>query len=255
MISKRIDYELNRRLVRPFLDDPHMPWMGFDGYEFCKWNVGNNWNVWINTNVLMTALLSVNQTSRSDVIHRSVLSTDIFVNRYPEDGGDNEGPHYWAAAAGHLIQYLSLLSSATGNDMKWSANQLLRKTGDYIYGVHIDQDHFFNYGDSYPREIYDPSVVLEYGKVYNDNVMKGFASYLNELRGSKETILSRLRSGELNQIFIQLSANIQFEGIAPKAPQPIESWFPDLQLITLRTNEGSPKGLFLGAKAGANCLY
>ncbi|CAG2181167.1 unnamed protein product, partial [Oppiella nova] len=91
--------------------------------------------------------------------------------------------------------------------MKWSANQLLRKTGDYIYGVHIDQDHFFNYGDSYPREIYDPSVVLEYGK---------------------------------------------FEGIAPKAPQPIESWFPDLQLITLRTNEGSPKGLFLGAKAGAN---
>jgi hypothetical protein len=40
--------------------------------------------------------------------------------------------------------------------------------------------------------------------------------------------------------------------ITPKAPQMIESWLPDIQVITLRSHEGSPKGMFLGAKAGTN---
>ncbi|CAG2104372.1 unnamed protein product [Medioppia subpectinata] len=252
IISQRIEFELNRRIVRPYLDDQHMPWMGFDGYEFCRWNVGNNWNAWINSNIIMTSFLSLNEPSRNDIIKRSVLSADIFTNRYPNDGGDNEGPHYWAAAGGRLIQFLSLMSSVSGNQINWSSNQLLKRTGEYIYRVHIDKDHFFNYGDTPAREIYDPSLVLQYGLIFNDNLMKQFASYLNHLRGSEGTISSRLQSGELNQIFIQLSANTKFAEITPKAPQPMESWFPDLQVITLRTKEGSAEGIFLGAKAGSN---
>jgi len=35
----------------------------------------------------------------------------------------------------------------------------------------------------------------------------------------------------------------------------VESWLPDLQVITLRSHSGSAKGLFLGAKAGTNGTY
>ncbi|XP_054166101.1 uncharacterized protein LOC128963613 [Oppia nitens] len=252
IISKRIDYELNRRIVRPFLDDPHMPWMGFDSYRFVDSNVGNNWNVWINSNILMTALLCLPNTYRIQVIDRLVNSSDIFVNRYPNDGSDNEGPHYWVAAGGRLIQIISLLSSASKNTINWSSNKLLKQTGDYIWKVHINENHFFNYGDSGANEIPDSSVVFEYGKVFNDQTMKEFASYLTQLSGKDKIILDRLSSGELNQIGIQMSANVLLENIPPKAPLPLESWFPDLQLVTLRTTQESAKGIFLGIKAGIN---
>ncbi|CAG2180743.1 unnamed protein product, partial [Oppiella nova] len=86
MFVKRMDYELDRRIVDTFMNNDFKNWMGFEGQKV------NNWNIWINTNILMTSLLTVNDTKRLDVIKRAVMSADNWLDWYGEDGGCDEGP-------------------------------------------------------------------------------------------------------------------------------------------------------------------
>ena len=132
MFVKRIDYELNRRVVNPYLHNDDFFWLGFKGQRV------NNHNTWDNSNILRTALLGIDdETARNQVVNRSIVSIDIFLNQYPKDGGCDEGPTYWGWAGGRLIDYLELLNSVTNGRMNWSDNELIHKIGSYIYEVHI----------------------------------------------------------------------------------------------------------------------
>ncbi|CAG2181885.1 unnamed protein product, partial [Oppiella nova] len=84
--------------------------------------------------------------------------------------------------------------------------------------------------------------------------MKQFAAYLYDLAGKESILLGDpYRSDQrFHQFYLIMNAYQSLKTEVPKAPQPLESWFPDLQVITLRSEEGSAKGLFLGAKAGTN---
>jgi hypothetical protein len=247
MIPKRIDYEINHRIIRPYLDRDDMGWMGLNG-----WKV-NNWNIWINTNVLMTALLAVdNTTLRDQLITKTVHSGDKWLNWYGDDGGCDEGPSYWRQAGGRLIEYLYFMNSASENQINFSSEQLLHSIGTYIYKMHIDSDRFVNFADASGKSIPDPTLVLKYGTLFNDEKLKQFASYLYQLSGSDRVLTDSAGSGDLNAFVNEISAHEMLKTITPKAPQMTESWLPDVQVITLRSQEGSPKGMFLGAKAGTN---
>ncbi len=81
MFIKRIDYELHRRVVYPYLNNNNFFWMGFNGEPV------NNHNTLDNSDILRTALLGIDDdVSRNAVVNRSVKSVDYFVNQYPEDG-------------------------------------------------------------------------------------------------------------------------------------------------------------------------
>ncbi|XP_054157345.1 uncharacterized protein LOC128955700 [Oppia nitens] len=242
MFLKRIDYELDRRIVYEFLHTDFKKWMGFEGQR-----VGN-WNIWINTNMLMTGLLSVNDTLVLDVVKRAVTSADNWLDWYGEDGGCDEGPSYWYEAGGRFIQFLFYMSSASRHHMDWSSKPIVKSIGDYIYKMHIDKDYFVNFADASAKQVPDPTLVYNYGQLFNSSILKQFASYLYALNGGDKFMLGH----QLHEYFIKLDAYPHLKVESPKAPQPIESWLPDLQVITLRTLEGSAKGLFLGAKAGNN---
>lgn len=88
MFVKRIDYELNRRIVFPYLQNNDFFWMGFNGQNV------NNHNTWDNSNVLRVALLAVDDESlRQRVVDKTISSVDIYLNQRPEDGGCDEGLH------------------------------------------------------------------------------------------------------------------------------------------------------------------
>ncbi|XP_054156814.1 uncharacterized protein LOC128955195 [Oppia nitens] len=246
MFVKRIDYELDKRIVEDFLHTDFKSWMGFEGQHV------NNWNIWINTNMLMTALLTVNDTLRLDVIKRAVTSADNWLDWYGEDGGCDEGPSYWYEAAGRLIQFLFYMSSASKHHMDWSSKPLIKSIGDYIYKMHIDKNYFVNFADAAAKQVADPTLIYHYGQLFNNSLMKQFGSYIYEFAGGDHYFLTDGFNGHLHQYFMELDAYPHLKTETPKAPQPLESWLPDLQVITLRTREGSPEGLFLGAKAGTN---
>jgi hypothetical protein len=247
MIPKRIDYELNHRIIRPYLDSDGTGWMGLHGQKV------NNWNIWINTNVLITSLLAVdNTTLRDQLITKTAQSGDKWLNSYGDDGGCDEGPAYWRQAGGRFIEYLYFMSSASGNQINFSSEQLIHSIGAYIYKMHIDRDRFVNFADAPGKLIIDPTLVLKYGTLFNDEKLKQFASYLYQLYGSDHLLNVTAGNADLNAFVNLISAHEMLKSITPKAPQMIESWLPDIQVITLRSHEGSPKGMFLGAKAGTN---
>jgi hypothetical protein len=224
-----------------------MFWMGLHGQKV------NNWNIWINTNVLIFSLLAVdNTTLRDQLITKTAQSGDKWLNWYGDDGGCDEGPSYWKEAGGRLIEYLYFMSSASGNQINFSLEQLIHSIGAYIHKMHIDRKRFVNFADASGKQIPDPTLVLKYGTLFNDENLKQFASYLYQLSGSDNALTDSAGSGDLKAFVNEISAHEMLKTITPKAPQMTESWLPDIQVITLRSHEGSPKGMFLGAKAGTN---
>jgi hypothetical protein len=186
------------------------------------------------------------------LITKTAQSGDKWLNWYGDDGGCDEGTSYWRQAGGRLIEYIYFMSSASENQINFSSEQLFHSIGAYIYEMHIDRDRFVNFADASGKLIPDPTLVLKYGTLFNDEKLKQFASYLYQLAGSDHALTGSAGSGDLKAFVNEISAHEMLKTITPKAPQMTESWLPDIQVITLRSNEGSPKGIFLGVKAGCN---
>lgn len=241
VINKRISKELEERLFDPYLKRNDFWWMGFRGHHV------NNWNAWINTNVLHTALLAENNIDTlQQLISKVFLSADYFINQYPGDGGCDEGTSYWNEAAGKLVRLLSLANSVSDGVLNWNDNKLLYNMGSYIYKMHIDGDWFVNFADALPQFIPDPESVYLFGEMFSDKELKQFAAYLFNQKGktvSSKTLVSFVQSATL------------FENLAhtPSAISgPLNVLFPDLQVAIARNRSGAAKDLFLAVQGGHN---
>jgi len=240
-IGKRVFAELNKRIFQPYLIRTDFWWMGFTGQPV------NNWNPWVNTNVLMTALYSeLAADSVGLIIGKTVKSTDIFVNQYPDDGGCDEGPSYWSEAGGKLMRFIHVLNKLTTTSIDWKQQQLIYNMGSYISKVHIGDNNFVNFADAFSKSIPDPESVYSYGALFNDAPLKSFGSYLFGLQKQK------LDNGNIIDFLETTSIYDSLTTVPPIAPLPAVSWFADRQVLTARTKSESTNGLFLAVQGGHN---
>jgi hypothetical protein len=246
MLITKIDYELNHHIITPFLTRDDLHWLGFGTGKV------NNWNIWINCNIMITALAAIDDEAvRNKVIAKVLRSADQFVNRYPEDGGCDEGVTYWSEAGGKLIYLVSLLTDASAGKLDWSDRRLIHDMGTYIYKMHIGDDQFVNFSDAFASNIPSPASVYLFGKVFNDPDMRQFAAYLRQLEEKKYSGSAALYS-DLNFFVHNIAVRDSISKEKPVAPLLKENWLPSLQVLTLREQSGSKKGLFLAAKGGHN---
>lgn len=240
-IGKRVFAELNKRIFQPYLSRSDFWWMGFTGQPV------NNWNPWVNTNVLMTALYSdLTADSVGLIIDKTVKSTDIFVNQYPDDGGCDEGPSYWSEAGGKLMRFIHVLNKLTTTSIDWKQQQLIYNMGSYISKVHIGDNNFVNFADAFSKSIPDPESVYSYGALFNDVPLKSFGAYLFGLQKQK------LDNGNIIDFLETTSIYDSLTTLPPIAPLPAVSWFGDRQVLTARTKSESTNGLFLAVQGGHN---
>jgi hypothetical protein len=240
-IGKRVFAELNKRIFQPYLTRNDFWWMGFTGQPV------NNWNPWVNTNVLMTALYSgLTADSVGLIIGKTVKSTDIFVNQYPDDGGCDEGPSYWSEAGGKLMRFIHVLNKLISTPIDWKQQQLIYNMGSYISKVHIGDNNFVNFADAFSKSIPDPESVYSYGTLFNDAPLKSFGAYLFGLQKQK------LDNGNIIDFLETTSIYDSLTTVPPIAPLPAVSWFGDRQVLTARTKSESTNGLFLAVQGGHN---
>jgi len=240
-IGKRVFAELNKRIFQPYLTRTDFWWMGFTGQAV------NNWNPWVNTNVLMTALYSgLGADSVGLIIGKTVKSTDFFVNQYPDDGGCDEGPSYWSEAGGKLMRFIHVLNKLTTTSIDWKQEKLIYNMGNYISKVHIGENNFVNFADAFSKSIPDPESVYSYGALYNDAALKSFGAYLFGLQKQK------LDNGNIIDFLETTSIYDSLTTVKPIAPLPAVSWFGDRQLLTARTKSESTSGIFLAVQGGHN---
>jgi Heparinase II/III-like protein len=244
LVSPRIEYEINRRILIPCLERTDYWWMGFEADRTV-----NNWNPWINSNWITCLLLSEKDPDRqNEGLAKSMRSIDMFIKGYPDDGGCDEGPSYWGHAGGSLFDCLDLLYMASGNKIDFFKNPLIRNIAEYIMKVHITDSWFINFADASARGTSYPAIIYRYGQRIENPELKNFASFLTRESGYGKQAPGGYLSRRLRGIF----TTIELASTDPAPPLLRDSWLPDLQVFAARDKAGSSKGFYLAGKGGHN---
>ena len=255
LFLRRVERELKSRVIQPYLERDDLWWMGLTEIE----GKVNNWNPWINSNVLLVTLLTEKDKAiRERVIEKVCLTLDRFLAVYEPDGGCDEGCTYWNKAGGSLFDCLEILHAACGIDL--FSEPLIREIGRFLYRMQINGPWFVNFADGAARIRINASLVYLYGKRINDEALQelgleAFEALKNEyfFHGN---IYDRLRTfsvhreirGAAEEIRRRDSVDVvQGRGLYPRV-----SWLPHTQVGAVREEAGTTQGFFLSFKGGHN---
>jgi len=250
LISDRIDREIERRILSPFLSK-RFGWMGYTDRR--NKDYPNNWNPWICSNVMLSVLLTEkNEIRRAQMVHKVLDCLDNFLTYYPQDGSCDEGPSYWGRAGASLFDAFEHLYSATNKRFDYYQHPLIQEIARFICRAHIVENYFICLGDCDARINIPNELVYRFGKRIGDEHLKALGAY-----GIKEDTLleSITRNSDLNR-FLNLLFNGQelVEHNPPSQPMLRDMWLghPNMQMMSARDREGSAEGLFLAAWGGHN---
>jgi hypothetical protein len=245
LVAQRLKQEIDRRILQPYYSRNDFWWMALDG----KKRIVNNWNVWLNYNILTTILLVEDDAAkRIDGIYKTMRSVDQFINYYKEDGACEEGPAYWSHAGGMLYNYLSLLQIATKGEVTVFDKPLIKNIGAYICKAYIDSSWFLNYADAAARIKANAGLVYHFGKIVQEPGMQAFGSWLATNQHWDSMVpVENIYDGFRNLF----TAKEMLQG---KAAQPfmVAAWMKETGIAIARDQEGSAKGFYFSALAGHN---
>jgi hypothetical protein len=253
-ITQRIRLEAQRHLLQPARDRVDFWWMGLDGTPTDL----NNWNPWINSNLLVTnLLLEDDEKLRLQSTVKITKSLDAYLNQYSPDAGCGEGPGYWAVSAASYFECVHTLDSATGSSSKIFANPFLNQMGRYIANIHIAGNYYVDFGDAHP-EVFPPGeLIYRFGKAVKDEQFSAFGSYRahrSGLAASGADLTRQLERGpgSLSR-FLPALMDVAEVRDAPQEDALIrDAWYPDLGLMTAREKAGSADGMYLAVQAASN---
>ncbi len=243
LIAERIRYEIRHKVLDVYDKREDFWWMGFTGRSV------NNWNVWVNHNMLTTILLMEEDPERkARNIYKTMRSVDKFIDYYEPDGGCDEGPSYWGHAGGALYEYLEMLHMSTDGKIDVFDQEMIKNIGRYIYRAQISYPYVINFADASAKSGSRPGVVYRYGKRIQDPVMQAYGAFLAEKASWEKTI----PSGNLEATLLNLFQLSEINEAEAREPLISDFFLPDLQVCGARDTEGSSDGFFFAAKGGHN---
>lgn len=182
-IRKRIYYETNRKIHQPYLKATQYKYMGYNK----SIRRPNNWNPWINSNVMLSALLlEKDKVKRAEVMYKIFEVLDNYLNPHPADGGCDEGPGYWGAAGASVFDCLSVVDLATDHKINLFTDPLIVNLGTYVYKAYIGNGYYLNFADAGMNARHSPILLYRYGKAINSEVMMDMAAYFGEFQDLKD---------------------------------------------------------------------
>lgn len=243
LVSARLRQAITEKALDPYFARSDWGYMGFRGGR------PNNWNPWVNYNMLTSYLLMETDPARRTArVEKIINSLDKFLNGYSDDGGCDEGPSYWGAAGALLYESLEILKDATGGKFDVFDDPLVQNIGKYFYKVNIHAPYFINFADADAKTGGDVSTVYRYGKAISDQVMQKFGAYLAKLNKWGEGSFG----GRIGDQIKDLTIVKEITGSEGSEALVADFWFPDTEVAGARDREGSVSGFFFGAKGGFN---
>jgi hypothetical protein len=240
LLRERLQAEIERRILSIYRERSDFGWMGLKGSAPV-----NNWNPWINSNVLTCALvMDRDPARRAQTVYKVLTSTDRFLDSYHDDGGCDEGPGYWGRAGASLFECLDLVRSATGGEVNYFDIPLVKQIGAYIYRVHIASDWFVNFADAPAKVHPDGALVYRFGAATGDEDLKAFGAHLVQSRGPQVENLGRA----LPEAF----ELVEMRKAPAREPWTREAWMSGIQVVTARVKQGSTSGFYFAALGGHN---
>lgn len=244
LLEKRILEEISRRIL-------------VEGKNSNQWwrEANSNWNPWICSNWLSCILLAEsNREKQIEYIQLVLNSLDGFIDKYPQDGGCDEGPHYWERATGALLDCLVLLKKASNGLIDLSSNKKIQSMSNYIVKMNIGNGYFVNFADANTKII--PHVDWFPSALYLQNYELMSLSANTALNENYFTDPSatfvRDNFGSINRELSLLTVLKELQKVKPREVLAFDSWFPGIEVLTARSIPNSTKGLFLAVKGGHN---
>lgn len=239
----RIEYELDRRIVTPYLNRGDFAWMGnITGRRV------NNWNPWILSNVLTVFALSGQRRSTLESgLKKMFKEIDCYYDGIPADGGCDEGTSYWRKAGAKLFDFCNVLYMITDGKIDFFQDEKLKNIGLYPVKTHISACSFVNFSDGNATL---PNLNMDYS-LYGFTLRTGDPVYAQMAatlkRNQHRTAESEIVRGasikeELFSVIYAKEIDAQPEWI------PAEKYYlPDLQNAFMRSGEW-----YYAAKGGHN---
>ena len=169
-IAERIAYEIDRRIIKNYIKNDYYWWLGFNGEGT------NNWNIWINLNMLILALSApISKNEKIDVILKVLKSVDVYINQYPDDGMCDEGPTYWFISGLGLNRFLCTLYRLSGGKADDIFSEKARNIFDYIFKVYVGGGRMVNYSDAASKCTGDFGELYYVAKVTGRSEVRRFA--------------------------------------------------------------------------------
>lgn len=242
LINRKIKSTVKERILVPYYSRDDMWWMAFAPDAFV-----NNWNIWVNYNVLQCIwLMEENAELRDSGIKKCMRSADKFINAYPADGGCDEGPSYWSHAGGKLYEFLAFTQGISNGRVNLFNEPIIKNISTYISKVNISYPYVVNFGDATAIISASPTLIFRCGIAVGDDNMKQYGSFL----------WSKMKDSYPESSFITAALDLfDRESIGSYENKEVFNsyfWFPDLQLGGGRDREGQNRGFYFAALGAHN---
>ena len=224
MLRQRVQKEIGRRILRPFMETDDFWWMGVKRTDLC------NWTPWIVSNVMLCAwLYPAALPEQHRLFARACAMLDRWLGSVPEDGGCDEGVGYWNMAGGALLDCLEILETLTdGSDALWQEEKI-RRILSFPRKAEIGDGWFANFADCDARPFLAGERLQSVGEKLEDPVLRTMG---RRFRGTL--------ADQMNDVphFSRLLQLLFHPAGAPEPDPPREdAWLPDLQLRLVRRGE------------------
>ncbi|MBN8215159.1 MAG: heparinase II/III family protein [Spirochaetes bacterium] len=241
---ERIRHEIRHRALAPFLAHEDWGWMGLSHGDKV-----NNWNPWILSNLLVPALrVEDDPAQRLALVGKILRCLERFCAGYDPDGGCDEGPGYWNAAAASLFDALDLLDAESGGTLKVWGDPLLRAMGRFPMLMHLGADQFVNFADGQRQGRPDGALLARYGRCVGDADLERFGRWALADQGGLPVAWNWGHfQRSLGNLF-----RLEPGPVPPGPPLLRDGLLPDLQVLVARESAGTTRGFALAAKGGHN---
>lgn len=241
LFNRRIHYELEKKLIRPYLSTTQLWWMGY------RTESVNNWNPWINSSMLTVAAYSVHDDeTRRALARKCAECINFYTDCLPADGGCDEGPNYWGAAGACVVNFAEIGFDMTGGKYSVFRDPLLTDTVKYITKVNIAGNYYFNCADAHAESEQEYGFIRRFGKLSGDNVIYGFGNEMMKNSGIL-SIGNAHRPESRLRMMLDTEPDMNISYSADKT-----AYLPTLQIAAVRESENVKKGFYLGIKGGHN---
>ena len=235
---------IERRFLNPTLNQPQ-------GWK----NNANNWNTWITSNWLETALICEKDSKKRDAAYKGVQQClRTFLKGYPDDGGCEEGVSYWDCAGASFFESLYFMQFAP-EQAKLELNDAQKKKvenmGRFITTMYIDDLTFVNFSDAQAKNTPNINILFPYGVYLQNEQMMQLAAYV----GKKYQYLQKpstlfLQSGnypKLGRELMLLSMLPQYQQTQAVQPKTEDAYLENSQIMVASNGKW-----FVAAKGGNN---
>ncbi|HLV37400.1 MAG TPA: heparinase II/III family protein [Spirillospora sp.] len=239
LVGKRIRYEVDRRLLTPYLTSHQWWWL----YNTQRRRV-NNWTAVCNANVVGAAIHLEPDVSRlAEIIARAARSLDDYLETFDIDGGSTEGPGYWSYGYGNYVVLAHLVEQRTNGRVNFLAGDQIYRISQFPARTLLSHNLFVNFSDCDRHVTITPSLLAFLARRLDLPQLMALA---------RQQIGPTLRTMQENLIWELRNLLWYVEQEGERFIPAKHDWFGEMHWMIARYQPGDPDALVLAAKGGHN---